>query len=87
MYIKLSSSVSHQGLHHGIKKVIWNEHGYRQFGWLWLSVFCSVHGECLSTLQRWQPQRRFHDRWMFKTGFCQRDFTQTNEGGPYILQS
>jgi hypothetical protein len=36
-------------------------HGYRQLDWLWLSVFCSVHGESVLawdiTLQMWQPIR------------------------------
>ncbi len=31
-------------------------------------VLCTV-GDSLSTLERWEPQRRFHDRWMVKTGF------------------
>jgi hypothetical protein len=26
-----------------------------------------------------QPERRFSKRWMVETGFCQRDFGQTNE--------
>ncbi len=36
-------------------------------------------GECLSTLERWEPQRRFLDRWVVKTDFFQRDFSMTNE--------
>jgi hypothetical protein len=36
-------------------------------------------GECLSTLERWEPQWRFPDRWVVKTGFCQRDFSMTKE--------
>jgi hypothetical protein len=40
-------------------------------------VLCTV-GECLSTLERWEPQWRFLDRWVVKTGFCQRQFRQTN---------
>jgi hypothetical protein len=36
-------------------------------------------GECLSTLERWEPQWRFLDRWVVKTGFCQGEFTMTNE--------
>ncbi len=39
---------------------------------------------CLSTLERWEPQRRFLDRWMVKTGFSQRQFRQTNEHQRYI---
>ncbi len=27
---------------------------------------------CLITLQRWQPQRRFYDRWKVKTGLSKR---------------
>ncbi len=75
---------------HGIKKVIWNGHGYRQSHWVRLTVtvcilFCvRTVGECLSTLERCQPQRWFHDRWMVKTGFCQRQFRQTNEHQRYI---
>ena len=36
-------------------------------------------GECLSTLERWEPQWCDLDRWVVKTGFCQRDFSMTNE--------
>jgi hypothetical protein len=36
-------------------------------------------GECLSTLERWEPHWPFLDRWMVKTGFFQRQFRQTNE--------
>ncbi len=38
----------------------------------------------MSTLQRWQPQRGVYDRWVVKTGFCQRDFVQTNEHQCYL---
>ncbi len=72
------------GITHGIKKVIWNGHGYRQSHCVRLTVtvcilFLFMVRVCLSTLQRCQPQRRFHYRWVVKTGFCQRDFSQTNE--------
>ncbi len=46
-------------------------------------VLCTV-GECLSTLERLEPQWRFLDRWMVKTGFCQRQFRQTNEHQRYL---
>ncbi len=46
-------------------------------------VLCTV-GECLSTLERWEPQWRFLDRWMVKTDFCQRQFRQTNEHQRYL---
>jgi hypothetical protein len=38
----------------------------------------------LSTLERWEPQWRFLDRWMVETGFCQRQFRQTNEHQCYL---
>jgi hypothetical protein len=38
----------------------------------------------LSTLERWEPQWRFLDRWMVKTDFCQRQFRQTNEHQRYL---
>ncbi len=38
----------------------------------------------MSTLERWEPQWRFLDRWMVKTGFCQRQFRQTNEHQHYL---
>ncbi len=34
---------------------------------------------CFFILQRWQPKRRFHDRWVVNIGFFQRDSGQTNE--------
>jgi hypothetical protein len=46
-------------------------------------VMCTL-GECLSTLERWEPQWRFLDRWMVKTGFRQRQFRQTNEHQRYL---
>ncbi len=60
---------------------------HTELGWLWLSVFCSVYtvGECLSTLERWEPQWWFLDRWMVKTGFCQRDFSMTNEQQRHLM--
>jgi hypothetical protein len=66
------------------KSIIWNRHGYRQSHWVSLTVtvcifFSSWVRVCLSTLQRWQPKRQFHYRWVVKTGFCKRDFGQTNE--------
>ncbi len=70
----------------GIYETDMDTDSHTELGWLWLSVFCSAHGErlCLSTLQRRQPQRRFHDRWMVRTGFCQRDFAQTYEHQRYF---
>ncbi len=38
----------------------------------------------MSILERWEPQWRFLDRWMVKTGFCQRQFRQTNEHQRYL---
>ncbi len=77
-----------QGAAHGIKKIIWNGHGYRrQSHWVDCDclyfVLCAV-GECLSTLERWEPQWRFLDRWMVKTGFCQRQFRQITEHQRYL---
>ncbi len=37
-----------------------------------------------SDIERWEPQWRFLDRWMVKTGFYQRQFRQTNEHQRYL---
>ena len=65
---------------------VWNGHGYRQSHWVRLTVtvciLLCVQWE--SALERWKPQWRFLDRWMVKTGFCQRQFRQTNEHQRYL---
>ncbi len=38
----------------------------------------------MSTLEKWEPRWRFLDRWMVKTGFCQRQFRQINERQHYL---
>ncbi len=56
---------------------------HTELGWLWLSVFrfCSVHGESvlLNITEVAAYKKRFDDRWVVKTGFCQRDLGQTHE--------
>ncbi len=68
----------------------WKKEGYMERTWIQTVTLCQVDCDCLyfalfmmrlclSTLQRCQPQRQFHERWVVKTGCCQRDFSQTNE--------
>jgi hypothetical protein len=43
---------------------------HTELGWMWLSVFCSVHGESVfEYITEVKPQRRFHDIWVVKIRF------------------
>jgi hypothetical protein len=58
---------------------------HTELGWLWLSVFCSVHGESvLEYITELSASDAIPDRWMVKTGFRQRQFRQTNEHQRYL---
>ena len=49
-------------------------------------MFCSVRGESvLEYITEVSASEVIpHDRWMVKTGFCQRQFRQTNEHQRYL---
>ncbi len=54
---------------------------HTELGWLWLSVFCPVHGE---SVLEYISEVAASEAWIVKTGFCQRDFGQTNEHQLYL---
>ena len=58
---------------------------HTELGWLWLSVFCSVHGE---SVLEYIPEVKAAEAipWQMdvKTGFCQTEFRQTNEHQCYL---
>ncbi len=58
---------------------------HTELGWLWLAVFCSVYsGRVLEYFREVGASVAILDRWMVKTGFCLRQFRQSNEHQHYL---
>ncbi len=53
---------------------------HTELGWLWLSVFCSVHGESvLEYITEVKAAKEIPWQMGGWNWFCQRDFSQANE--------